>query len=169
MNHHLRIQRVHDRYLRHGLVTVAAVVGLGALAACDDDDDTTAATAAPATTPTTTPTTDAAADGLEASPNDPYCDIERQIDAHFVDAFEALGDAPTEDQMMQAVQTAAAAVVADGLIEQATAIAPEALTEDLALLTDAVRSAADGDVSGFMTPESDAAGARVDAFCGLED
>lgn len=160
MNHHLDIH-----HLGHRLLSVTAVVALGTLAACgDNDEDTTVAAVTSDPAPVT-----AAAGGLASSPDDPYCDIERRIDAHFVEAFEALGDAPTEEQMMQAAQTASAAVVEDGLIEQATAIAPEALTEDLALLTNAVRLAADGDVSGFMTPESDAAGARVDGYCGLED
>jgi hypothetical protein len=145
------------------LLALTAVLAVGALAACgEDDNDTPAAVAADAASTTT-------AAQPTASPNDPYCAIERQIDAHFVDAFDALGEEPTEDQMAQAAQNASSAVVQDGLIERATAIAPEALTEDIALLTTAVRLAADGDVSGFMTPESDAAGARVDAYCGLED
>jgi hypothetical protein len=143
---------------------IVTAVSLTALAACGDgDDDATATTSPPDPAPATV------VGAIASSPDDPYCDIERQIDAHFVEAFGALGTEATEDQMMQAAQAASAAVVGDGLIEQATAIAPAALAQDLELLTAAVRSAANGDVSGFMTPESDAAGARVDAYCGLED
>ena len=154
----------HEMTLSCRMLCAATVIALGALAGCGDDDDGATVAAADAET---APTSDASR--LDPSPDDPYCDIERQIDAHFAQAFSSLGAAPSEEQMMQAAQAASAGVVDDGLIERATAIAPPALADDLALLADAVRSAAGGDVSGFMTPESDAAGARVDAYCGLED
>ena len=159
MNHRTNVHRITHQALR-----VTAVLAIGLLAACGDDDDT-----ADDAVPTTDAPTEAANGEPAASPDDPYCAVERRIDAHFVTAFESLGATPTEEQMMQAAQTASAAVVEDRLIEEATAIAPAALKDDLALLTSAIERASEGDVSGFMTPESDAAGARVDTYCGLED
>jgi hypothetical protein len=135
-------------------------------AACSDDDadDATAETVAE-----TAGTSDGAFVEVESNPDDPSCDIERQIDSYFEAAFGELGPDATEDEQRAAVQTAAQGVVDAGIIEEALEVAPDVIRDDLDLPTSNVRAAAEGDVDVFFTPESDAAGTRVDAYCGLGD
>ena len=129
------------------------------LAACGDDDDDAAAT--------TTMSSDAA--DMAPNPDDPYCEHEREIDSHFEAAFSRLGDDASEADQRAAAQSAAKSVVDAGIMEEALSAAPDHLREDLELLSSNVRAAAAGDVDVFFTEESDAAGRRVDAYCGLAD
>ena len=124
-------------------------------AACSDDNEPAAAEVSQVST--------------AADPDHPYCEVERQIDAQFATVFSALGEDATEQEQMAAVETAAKAVVTAGLLEEAESTAPDAIRADLDLLMANVRAAADGNVEVFFTPESDGAGSRVDAFCGLSD
>jgi hypothetical protein len=126
-------------------------------AACSDDTEPAAAEVSQVST------------AASSDPDHPYCEVERQIDAHFATVFSALGEDATEQEQMAAVETAAKAVVTAGLLEEAESTAPDAIRADLDLLMANVRAAADGNVAVFFTSESDAAGSRVDAFCGLSD
>jgi hypothetical protein len=142
-----------SKILLSGLLALTSLV-----AACGDDDDDVAA-------PVTT--ADAADDAPD--PDHPYCEHEREIDSHFEAAFSRLGDDASEADQRAAAQSAAKSVVDAGIMEDALAAAPDHLREDLELLSSNVRAAAAGDVDVFFTEESDAAGRRIDTFCGLED
>jgi hypothetical protein len=150
----------------HTTVTRRIALALGLVgiatagAACGEDN----ARSARATTAEA-----AAAGDLAPNPNDPYCEVERDIDAFFEDAFSALGPDAGEEEQRAAARAASQGIVSAGLMDDALEAAPDALRVDLELLSANVRAAADGNVDVFFTPESDAAGARVDAYCGLED
>ena len=149
--------RTTSRFL---LAALAALAPLG-VAACGDDDDDEGAAAAT--------TVEGAGAELAPDPDHPYCAHEREIDTYFDEAFSTLGPDSSEEEQRAAAQTAAKGVVDAGIMEEALEAAPDELRADLELLSANVRAAAEGDVDVFFTEESDAAGSRVDAFCGLAD
>lgn len=131
-----------SKILLTGLLALTSLV-----AACGDDDD----------------------DVTAPDPDHPYCEHEREIDSHFEAAFSRLGEDASEADQRAAAQSAARSVVDAGIMKDAMAAAPDHLREDLELLSSNVRAAAAGDVDVFFTEESDAAGRRIDGFCGLDD
>ena len=143
------------------LAALAALAPLGVAACGDDDDDGDDAAAATTVADTATE--------LAPDPDHPYCAHEREIDTYFDEAFSTLGPDSSEEEQRAAAQTAAKGVVDAGIMEEALEAAPDELRADLELLSANVRAAAEGDVDVFFTEESDAAGSRVDAFCGLAD
>ena len=143
-----------SKILLSGLLALTSLV-----AACGDDDDDDVAA----------PVTTADAADVAPDPDHPYCEHEREIDSHFEAAFSRLGDDASEADQRAAAQSAAKSVVDAGIMKDALAAAPDHLREDLELLSANVRAAAAGDVDVFFTEESDAAGRRIDGFCGLDD
>lgn len=104
-----------------------------------------------------------------SNPDDPYCDVERQIDAIFGEAFGQLGASPTAEQMQTVTQEASQQVVDEGLLDTADELAPDAIRADLDVLIAAVRAATEGDIDAFANGDVDAADAAVNAYCGLTD
>jgi hypothetical protein len=151
------ISRKSKAHLRATAGLIAASL---MIAACGADDgsasDRTAGNAPPH---------ESADAGSDTNPDDPYCNIERAIDAEFQAALAKLNEDAPEAEL----QAAARAVVASGLLEAAGHTAPEAIRTELELLIANVRAAASGNVAVFFTPESDAAGVRVDAYCELTE
>jgi hypothetical protein len=125
------------------------------LTECADDGEDDAASGAE----------DVAAD-IEPDPDHPYCDVEREVDAIFEEAFGALPeDAPEEDQLA-AAQQASQQVIDAGLIEQGEAAVPDVIRSDFEVLAAAVQQAAEGDFDSLQNGDADVAGLRVDTFCG---
>jgi len=108
-----------------------------------------------------------AAGEIEPDPDDRYCDTEAQIDAIFDEGFSSAGPNASEEQLNAVITATSQAVVDSGLLEEAEANAPDAIADDLDVLIAAVRSAAQGDTSAFIDGSTDAAGERVDAYCGV--
>lgn len=104
---------------------------------------------------------------IEPDPDHPYCDVEREVDAIFEEAFAALADDATEEEQQAAIQEVAKQIIAEELIEKGQAVVPDVIRADLEVLAASVREFAEGN---FDTGEaSDVAGARVDYFCGQEN
>jgi hypothetical protein len=124
------------------------------LTECADDGDDEAASGE-----------DVAAD-IEPDPDHPYCDVEREVDAIFEEAFGALpADASDEDQLA-AAQQASQRIIDEGLVEEGEAAVPDVIRADFEMLAAAVQQAAEGDFSGLQEGDTEVAGLRVDTFCG---
>ncbi len=125
------------------------------LTECADDGDDDGASGAE----------DVAAD-IEPDPDHPYCDVEREVDAIFEEAFGALPeDAPEEDQLA-AAQQASQQIIDEGLIEEGEAAVPDVIRSDFEVLAAGVQQAAEGDFAGLQNGDAEVAGLRVDTFCG---
>jgi hypothetical protein len=107
------------------------------LAACGGDDEPSAAEAKAA-----------------------YCAVDARIDNAFSPLFAR---DLSEEELAQGMSEIARGLADD--VEEARRLAPDAITEDVAILTDSMERGADGDGSAFFEPDADAARTRVDAFC----
>jgi hypothetical protein len=108
---------------------------------------------------------DAAAD-IEPDPDHPYCDVEREVDAIFEEAFGALPEDATEEDQFAAAQQASQRIIDEGLIEEGEAAVPDVIRSDFEVLAAGVQQAAEGDFSGLQEGDAEVAGLRVDTFCG---
>jgi hypothetical protein len=107
----------------------------------------------------------AAAD-IEPDPDHPYCDVEREVDAIFEEAFGALPADASEEDQLAAAQQASQRIIDEGLVEEGEAAVPDVIRSDLEVLAAGVQQAAEGDFSGLQTGDAEVAGLRVDTFCG---
>lgn len=107
-------------------------------------------------------------DDEEGASKESYCAIEEAIDARFGEAFEAIGDDASDDEVDAALQKVAEEII-DEHEDDARAAAPDEISDDVDALFDAAHEVADGDAAAFDTPAVDAAGTNVDEFCGFTD
>ena len=105
---------------------------------------------------------------IEPNPDDPYCDIDAEIQAMFDASFSQLAEDATDQERQAATQAAAQRIIDDGLVDQAQVQAPDPIREDVDVLLAFVRAHADGDAEAGFDQDEDAAGARVAAYCGSE-
>ncbi len=103
---------------------------------------------------------------IEPDPDHPYCDVEREIDGTFEEAFGSLGDDATEQEQQATSQTVAKQIIDDGLLDRGAAAVPDAIRADFEALAAAVRQVAEGNFAAFEDEATDLAAQRVDVFCG---
>ena len=111
---------------------------------------------------------DESAADIEANPDDPYCEIDTEIQAVFDAGFSQLASDATDEERQAATQDAAQRIIDDGLLDEAQAQAPDPIREDVDVLLAFVRAHADGDAGAGFDQDEDDAGARVAAYCGSE-
>jgi hypothetical protein len=135
--------------LRPAFVALAIAGSLTAVTACGGDEG-----AGPTTTGAIE-ASDTSNDSPSAGPDDPICEVQRQVDATF-------------DEASPDAEAGAGAVIDAGLLDRADELAPDALRADLDVLIAAVRAAAEGDLGLLESSETGTAAGRVDAYCGFE-
>ena len=111
---------------------------------------------------------DEAAADVEPNPDDPYCDVDAEIEAVFDESFTQLASDATDNERQVATEAAAQRIIDEGLLDEAATQAPEPIREDVEVLLAFVRAHAAGDVEASFDQDEDAAGARVAAYCGSE-
>jgi hypothetical protein len=109
---------------------------------------------------------EAAAADIDPDPDHPYCDVEREVDAIFEEAFGALPADASEEDQLAAAQEASQQIIDEGLIDEGEAAVPDVIRSDFEVLAAAVQQAAEGDFESLQAGDAEVAGFRVDTFCG---